>query len=139
MSRLRIIGVGSPFGMDRIGLLAAERLLEDLADADAVLILDAVHGGRVGHIRCLDPDALQKHARPASTHGFGVAEALALAAALGRLPGHVCLIALETGHDPLAEPPSWCVSELAERALRVVQECIAPLLKRQDSTPTTSA
>ena len=146
MSRLRVIGVGSPFGMDRIGLLAAERLLgmrdrlpegaevclrdrpgmallEDFEGADGVVILDAVRGGRAGRIRCLDPGALQALASPASTHGFGVAEVLALAVALGRMPERVRLIGVETGGYPQAEPPPQLVAALVEQALRTAWEC----------------
>ncbi len=118
MSRIRVIGVGSPWGDDQIGWLAAEALkefydpqlvevltvdrpgpmlIEHMAGAKSVLLLDAVQGsGSSGRIHCLGGAELMCLARPQLlSHGMGVAEAVALAAVLGMLPKQVCLIGVE--------------------------------------------
>ncbi|MCP5153041.1 MAG: hydrogenase maturation protease [Ectothiorhodospiraceae bacterium] len=110
--RVRVIGLGSPLGDDRVGwevvdgllphlgpgaappgieieVLALDRpgadLGRHLADADLVVLVDAlVDGGPAGRVRRLTATevAAASAAAGASTHGFGVAEALRLAAAL---------------------------------------------------------
>ncbi|SCZ50201.1 hydrogenase maturation protease [Thiohalomonas denitrificans] len=123
MSRLprgRIIGVGSPFGADSTGWRVVEylqeagfpelfprvdwqildrpgpRLMEWFADMDLVIIIDALLGGVQGESRVLDAAALTENAS-LSTHGFGVAEALAMAEALDELPTHLVILAIEVG------------------------------------------
>jgi len=107
MSRTRIIGIGTPFGDDRAGLelagrlraapprdsevLATERpgveLIDLLAGADAVLVLDAVRSGAPpGTIHDLALDDLPQPGVAVSSHGIGIADTLALARALGGLP-----------------------------------------------------
>ena len=103
-----VIGVGSPFGDDAVGLAAAERLaarpppgwrvlaldrpgarlVEHLFAAGTAIVIDAVVTGRPpGLVHDLALEAVAAApARRWSSHGFGVAEALALAAALGRHP-----------------------------------------------------
>ncbi|RMG31694.1 MAG: hydrogenase maturation protease [Gammaproteobacteria bacterium] len=131
VTTIRIIGLGSPFGADRIGLLAARRLarevrlppgvevierdrpglrlLEDFTGARAVLLLDALAGGIPGRVREVERSALLARAAPLSSHALGVAEALALAEALGRLPEAVGLLGVETGPAPGPEDvdPVW--------------------------------
>ncbi len=122
MKQVRVIGVGSPFGADRLGWCMVERLradprlegvgprlalllrdrpgmalLQDLRDAGAVLLVDAVAGGVPGTLVQLPRSALLAEARPLSTHGTGVAEALLLGQALGWLPQRLELWGLETG------------------------------------------
>ncbi|HVO22622.1 MAG TPA: hydrogenase maturation protease [Candidatus Margulisiibacteriota bacterium] len=114
----RIIGIGSPFGDDAAGLEAARRLaatpppgaeviavdrpgatLIDLFEgADAVILIDAAHSGaRAGTIHDMDLHVLASHTLELiSSHDLGVAEAVQLAARLGRLParGRVLGIAI---------------------------------------------
>jgi hydrogenase maturation protease len=107
---VRIIGVGSPFGDDRAGWEAAAmldavlprefadagrvavemldrpgaRLIERLGGAEAVIILDAVKSGGVpGSVYRYAARQLISAPAGVSSHGFGVAEALSLASALG--------------------------------------------------------
>ena len=120
-SRL-IVGVGNAFRRDdAAGLAAATRLhgwlpgairvlaqegdfaslLDDWRGADAVIVVDATSSGsEPGTIRRYDA-----HERPlpaafsrSSTHSFGVAEAVELARALGRLPACVVVFGIE-GRD----------------------------------------
>lgn len=124
---IRILGVGSPAGDDRVGLEVARRLaarppdgaevcavdrrgsdlLALLDGADAVIVVDAARSGApAGTVHELPLADLPRDPRaPLSSHGVGVQAALALAAALGRpLPPGVVL-AVE-GDDPAAMTPA---------------------------------
>ncbi|MEW8627823.1 MAG: hydrogenase maturation protease [Candidatus Thiodiazotropha sp.] len=117
---IRIIGVGSPFGADRAGWLAIDYLqscqLEDcelikldrpgsgllsyLQDADQVVVIDALSStGRAGDVVRVSRDELAQCQGLTSCHGFGVAEALALADQLGELPQQISLLGIHTGDD----------------------------------------
>jgi len=113
IKRVHIIGIGSPFGDDRLGWEAAETLRRsgDISaaaagtveishldhpgslvpmpwrDADCVILLDAVRSGaQPGTRHCLDADELSGAGMECSSHGFGLAEAVGLIRALGRMP-----------------------------------------------------
>jgi len=148
---MRIIGVGSPFGSDRLGWdVAAElgrkglaarvpagqlsirycdrpgaALLEMLAGAKLAVILDAMTAGLPpGSIRCFSVEELKSDAALLSSHGFGVASALALGQALEMLPARLFVLGLETDHHGavqqevarLAAESSRCIMQLAETA-----------------------
>lgn len=105
---IRIIGIGSPFGDDAVGLeiarliaeapppncevLAADRpgtkLVDLLEGANATILIDAVHSGMPpGTIHELPFDELEgSTARFVSSHDLGVAAAIQLAHKLGRGP-----------------------------------------------------
>ena len=113
---IHVIGVGTRQGDDAAGLAVAERLgaslggavrvlacergvdlLDALAGARVAVIVDALRSGdRPGRVRRLAPETLARGAM-LSSHGFGVAEALALAASLGRAPHVVEVVAIEAG------------------------------------------
>ncbi len=124
--KVTIIGAGSPFGADRLGWLAvdwlkqsdlskhlsnfqfafirADRpgalLLEYLCSADTAIIIDAMQAGLPpGTLRTFTPDQLSGKTGLFSSHGFGVAESIALGSALGRLPRSLSLIGIEMGDD----------------------------------------
>lgn len=138
MTDVRIIGVGSPFGDDRIGFEAVEaiaasgllerfpdlaitalccdrpgnRLVAALEGADVAIVVDAMRSDAVrGTIRCWDGGAIATTAPLLSSHGFGVAGALALGRALDALPPRVVVCGIEIGNDPLSiaasGPPAW--------------------------------
>jgi hydrogenase maturation protease len=115
-----VVGIGSPYGDDRVGwevvaaLDAALRLdppLEPvrtcacdrpgaglvglLRGAQRVIVVDAarVPGCAPGGLRWLQPPEVAA-GTAASSHGFGVGQALALAQALGELPRDVNLLAI---------------------------------------------
>jgi hydrogenase maturation protease len=124
MSPVRILGVGSPCGDDRIGWQAIDalesaditrdyppdwvslvrldrpgaRLLEAMAGAEAVILIDAMRSGEPpGTLRRLGMDQLEALASPLSSHGLGVAGALRLARSLGQLPARLVIIGVEIG------------------------------------------
>lgn len=121
MSGWLILGIGSPAPDDRIGWEAADFLRRryrydedievELCDrpgigllayfrrASRVIIVDAMHAGLApGDVRLLLPEQLEG-AGAFSSHDAGVAEALALADALGELPDRLVIIGIEAGGD----------------------------------------
>jgi hydrogenase maturation protease len=116
-----VIGVGSPFGDDRAGwevvaaLEAAQRigsarrsavdtricdrpgaaLVGMLAGVEHAVIVDAARAAGLapGSLRWLAEHEIEAE-RAASSHGFGLAHALALARALGDAPGRVDVLAI---------------------------------------------
>lgn len=142
---IRVIGVGSPWGDDQVGWRAAETLrglFEDDRVAvttldrpgaalcehwqrnDSVVLLDAVRAhGDIGRIHCVEDSAIAGFAGTSlSSHGFGVAEAVALATTLEAMPRRLCLLGLEvsgigsvrgTGMSSQAEQ---CVPQLTAAA-----------------------
>jgi hydrogenase maturation protease len=115
-----VLCIGSPFGTDRLGLevaeilnnrfdparvaiIACERpgacLLEYVRGAEAVLLIDAVlSGAPPDTLHRFKEDAIPRHlSRHTSTHGFGLAEAIALASELNELPRRLILIGAEIG------------------------------------------
>jgi hydrogenase maturation protease len=121
----KVIGVGSPFGADRLGWLAVDhlakvgpadcewfkldrpgsRLLDYLKRPDRVVIIDAVvWGEQPGGIRRLSLSDLQRFQGLSSSHGFGLAETLALGAELDRLPQALQLFGIHSGDDLTQTP-----------------------------------
>ena len=133
--RVTVIGIGTRNGDDAAGLdvaaaLAAlplppavevircERplpdLLDALADADAAVIVDAARG--VAAPGCARRVAREELAQlvATSSHGFGVAHALALVEALGRAPKRVELVATEGGGDAAVDAGVRLVLDLID-------------------------
>ena len=131
MPDLLVIGIGNQLrGDDGIGPALARRLSERaLPDVsikleggealsllaaweghDDVLLIDAAQTGAApGTIHCFDAhcDGIPKERFGASSHGFGVSQAVALARTLGRLPGRCRIIAIEGeafGHGTSLSP-----------------------------------
>ncbi|MFA5531421.1 MAG: hydrogenase maturation protease [Thiohalomonadaceae bacterium] len=123
-----VLGVGSPFGADRIGWLAVDALtphLHGVADLQAsdrpgarllalmrgyecAVIIDALQGAAPGSVHCLRRDQLAASSLQA-VHSFGVADALALGEALGELPARVVLIGIGAGEGDVPPPVDWDV------------------------------
>jgi hydrogenase maturation protease len=140
---IRIIGIGSPFGDDACGLMAARHLARDapvgaevvIADrpsaglielmdgVEACLVIDAVRSGALpGTVHDLDlRDLPRSFARAVSSHDLGVAEAVQLAAALGRLPAHCRLLGIEIGAR---------VRAASERPAPAVRRAIGEVVRR---------
>jgi hydrogenase maturation protease len=116
----KVIGVGSPFGADRLGWMAIDhlaqvgpadcewlkldrpgsRLLDHFEPNSAALVIDAVAWSeQPGEVRRLSLSDLQQFQDRSSSHGFGLAETLALGAELGRLPQDLHLIGINAGGD----------------------------------------
>lgn len=112
---MRIIGCGNRERMDDgAGVLVAERLrslgvdagiqsgealalIEAWSGANDVIVVDTVVAGApVGTVHLWDSEQpLPLPSSPASTHGLGVAEAIELARALGRLPRRLRVYGIE--------------------------------------------
>lgn len=147
-NRVRIVGLGSPFGDDRAGWEVVSRLRQVLpggACADAtsdpfvvayepageelLIVVDACYGaGSPGSVHRLEwPDSRLGIEGSVSSHGGQLASALELARVLGRLPRQVIVFAIEgesagpaAGLSPAVEAavPDVVARVLAELALQ---------------------
>jgi len=148
--RLRLIGVGTRHGDDAAGLLVADHLargplppgavvvhcerpaldlLEALADADAAVVIDAMRSDRRhGSIARLEPGDLDATG-PVSSHGLGVAQAVALARSLGRAPARLAIIGIEVGRIPHTSDrrPSLAIRGAAARAAELAHALLEEL------------
>jgi len=130
-SLLRIIGVGSPFGADTVGLQAVELLqreprllctpyqLEFVAldrpgstllcqfeGAGVVMLIDAMlTEQRAAAVQRLSTESLVCEGATPSSHNLGVAETLALADVLGALPPRLFLYGIEA--DEAVNSKQW--------------------------------
>jgi hydrogenase maturation protease len=145
--RRLVVGIGNPDrGDDGVGRLVAgllhgrlpadvrieERLggaaelIELLGEADYAVLVDAmVSGAPVGMIRRLDCAAgeVVPELGGTSSHGFGLAQAVALAGSLSCLPRMCVIYAVEAADFTLgAEMSAEIVSAAQETARRIVDE-----------------
>lgn len=108
-----------------VELVAAGGEPSDLLDAwdgaASAVVVDAVRTGAApGSLHRFDASLAPLPARTgsASTHGLGLAEALELGRALGRLPARVVVVGIETGDDGqgggLSEPVAAAIEGAAE-------------------------
>ena len=93
----------------------ATSLLDAWTGQANVVVVDAVRtGDPVGTIhRWAATEAAFPRARFASTHGFGVAEAIELARTLGLLPSQLCVYGIEAGQFEPGADPSAAVQQAA--------------------------
>lgn len=100
----------------------ASQLIEAWAGADQVVVVDASHSGTdVATISHFDArkENLPATLERASTHGFGVAEAVALARNLDRLPAHLDVYAIEGANF---EPGEGLTAEVAAATRHLARE-----------------
>ena len=138
-----ILGIGSPFGADRVGWEAVELLrvepalararlevsdrpgaglLTLLQGVDTAILIDAVlSDSRPGTLHHLDPATLARGTRT-SNHGFGVADALALGRVLGNLPPRLHLLGISAAGD---HPPVLDAGALVALVLAMLRETTA--------------
>jgi hydrogenase maturation protease len=153
---IKVIGVGNAWrGDDAAGLLVARRLEQEnlpqveisenlgkataLADAwkgaARVIVVDAVvSGGSPGAIYRLDahdPAATFPVFRSPSSHGWGVAEALALAGLFQELPPVLLIYGIEGQNFTLGEELSPAVAAAIPEAARRIAEEIQAWGERQ--------
>jgi hydrogenase maturation protease len=156
-----VIGVGNPDrGDDLAGRAVARRLCGALpagvrvaeSDGEATALIDrfdgaasaylvdaCVSGGAAGTVRRFDvvEAPLPQDLFGVSTHGFGLAQAIELARALGQLPPRCVVYAIEGGSfeagAPITAPVAGAVSEVAER----LRAEIASLDDREPLEPCT--
>lgn len=131
MSRVRILGIGSPAGDDQAGWLVVDALQDarqegvDLdkldrpgasliplfAGVSRLILIDAMRaGGQAGDIRRFASEDWPAYGQGLSSHGFGVLDALLLARELDALPARVDLYGIEIG--------TACLSETATAPVR---------------------
>jgi hydrogenase maturation protease len=137
-----VVGVGNALrGDDAVGLEVARlldgtlpdgvrlSLLTSWEDCDTAIVVDATESGQEpGTVRRLAahdgplPPELQR----ASTHLLGVAEAVELARALGRLPGRTIVYGIEGGTfdtgAPLSDTVQAAAAEVAASIRRELSE-----------------
>ena len=117
MSRVRILGIGSPSGDDQAGWLVADalsamgvgacidkldrpgaNLIPLLENTAWVILIDAMQSGSpIGYIRRFGTEAWPAYSQGLSSHGLGVIDALSLARELGGLPSRIDLYGIEIG------------------------------------------
>lgn len=144
----KILGIGSALGDDCAGWLVVRALREDPVLAQApwqlceldrpglgllgyfdgspeVVIVDAMASGApIGTLRELQLNELTPLLRPASTHGFGVAEALDLAKVMAALPPKLRVFGLEVDHDRRDLAPSAALLAAVPGAARRLVQCL---------------
>lgn len=105
----------------------ATQLIEAWASADRVVVVDAsCSGAEPGAIRRFDaragdlPAALER----ASTHGFGVAEAVALARTLDRLPRHLEICTIEGENFEFGATLTAAVAIAAQSLAEQLADCV---------------
>jgi hydrogenase maturation protease len=148
--RLRVVGLGNALrGDDAVGLEVARRVRALLPDADVIeasgepaALLDALgdgaeevaigdavwSGAAPGAVHRFDAGAAALPlASGASTHGLGLAEAIELGRALGRLPARLVVYGIEGQGYETGAPLSPPVARAAEE---VVGELRARLERR---------
>ena len=148
--RLKVIGVGNAWrGDDAVGLLVARRLREDpllqaeivecrgtvtavreaWKDSAGVIVVDAVvSGSRPGAIHrfnALGAGVPAELSRSPSSHGWGVAEALALGQVLHELPPWLIIYGIEGQNfgpgQEVSQEVAGAIPEAARRIRREIQ------------------
>lgn len=131
---VRVIGIGSPFGVDQLGWRVVDALRADqslpgigllqcrqpselpllLAGSKKAVLVDAALAGHApGMVLRLGINDLPAAGLAVSSHGFGVSEAVQLAGVLGSLPAELVVLALETGSPDQPLLPEW-IERLAQ-------------------------
>lgn len=147
--RLRVIGCGNTLRKDDgVGIAVARRLkawgmeadvqeapgegtdlLERLRGAESVIVIDAMRSGRPpGTVSCFESlNNASESASFAGTHGFGVAQALAMARELGIAPRTVKVYGVEGSDYTMGEGLTPEVEAAAEGLAWVLmqQPCTA--------------
>ncbi|WP_020653149.1 hydrogenase maturation protease [Massilia niastensis] len=146
MIPIRLIGIGSPSGDDRIGwdvieALVASGLLQRFPagtveacccdrpgallalfrEVELAVVIDAMQSGApAGTVRRLGAEELAPGQGMVSCHGIGVAEQLALGRALGLLPPALLLYGIEAPHAAAAAEPAPEVRAAIPELLRLL-------------------
>lgn len=128
MNDTLVVGVGSPYGADRLGwqVIDALRVIYPPVDAQLVqcrqpaelpalltgwrrvILIDALLGGHLpGTLLRLSRQHLANAGLGMSSHGFDVPAALELAAILGNSPDQLLVLGLEVGEKNQPVHPEW--------------------------------
>lgn len=161
MSPVRIIGVGSPLGLDRVGwevvnalegrgladsfpagaiaLSVWDRpgslLVQALGDAPGVILIDAMRAGEAaGAVRRLTPgELISAPGGFVSSHDVGIPQALALAEALGGLPQRTVIYGIEIGEG---QGTAMSLEALVDGALARLEPALRADLQGWLESPT---
>jgi hydrogenase maturation protease len=140
-----VAGIGSPFGADQLGWQVIETLESDPGILDCcdllkldrpgadlvaiiqryarVILVDAVQSDQPrGTCVQLDSGQISQQASGLSSHNFGVAEAIALAAAMGQLPRELVLFGLDAGETPDVAFETGEIDKLIDRVADELNE-----------------
>lgn len=160
--RLLIIGVGNPDrGDDGAGhavIAALRKRLDDRADADGIALIEhwgeatalvvtmdgaasvviadaAMSGAEPGSYHCFEAadSALPSELTNMSSHGFGVAQAIELARALGTLPNHCRVYAIEAETFEAGGALSPGVAKAAKAVTDDIMSDLVPAAIREPS------
>ena len=125
----RIAALGLP-GLDLVDQAEPLDLVSHLRERDSVVIVDAsAPRGRPGRVqvhRVEDAPLISGGPGADGTHGLGVAEAIELARALGRLPSRLVLIAVEAASFEHGRTLSPAVRAGLDEAVQAVLAAITP-------------
>jgi len=151
---IALIGIGSPFGFDRLGWKVIDclraracaspapwsgvrlehnqrlgaPLLAQMRGAGLVILVDAVQSdAEPGTLARLELDAVQALRPRPSSHAFGIAETLALGRALGELPPRVLVMGIEAGDQSARAPTEAEVTRLGDAVERELAEALSTL------------
>jgi hydrogenase maturation protease len=154
MTPVIVIGVGSPFGVDRLGwdiihllnerddlreliddkltLLTSDRpgtkLIEIMKGADKAIIIDIIQSGmEPGSVVHLNEDDVQNAPQQVSVHGFGVADVIMLGDKMGDLPPHLSIIGLEMGQGTDWTPSHVQKNRLVDTIVNEIKDYLASL------------
>ncbi len=110
----------------------AAELLEAWAGADSVVLIDAVAlDATAGGVHTFDASSqpLPAYHKHGSTHGFGVAEAIELARALGELPPRIRVVGIVIGNSAigagLSSAARAAIAPATEQVLREVNQLLS--------------
>lgn len=155
MTAVRIIGLGSPFGDDRLGWAAIEALREAalppnielhrvaspasellplFEDAARVILVDAIVDsetpGRL--VRC-EPGELRRRTSGVSSHGVSIDTMLDIAAALQTLPAELVLLGVAV--DPDIDPGEQAFTPPVAAALPALIAAVADAARAPAQSP----
>lgn len=122
---IKVVGIGSPFGDDQVGLRCVEILQSEvclqnyianqmlslemcdrpgvglinvICDATVVFLIDAVKtGAEIGTVHRLQNQEIESATKDLSSHGFGVGQVMQMGRVLNALPTDVVLYGVEIG------------------------------------------
>jgi hydrogenase maturation protease len=150
--RVQVIGIGSPYGADRLGWLVVEQLEAKhfcaafppgrlqlqacpspaqlptlIQSGTAVLLIDALRGRPFGEIQWLSWQELEQAPLLSGSHGLGLREILPLIEVLYSRPEAITLLGIGVG-DGFAEPLDALPGDLYSRLEQEITEAVTGLL-----------
>jgi hydrogenase maturation protease len=146
--RVVVIGIGNPWRReDGAGWFAADlagarlgprvavihsdgepaRLLDQWADADLAILVDAVRTGAApGCVHCLDAEDAVAHATSPSvgSHTLGVADAVRLGVAVGRLPRRLLVFGIEVADTSAGRGLGADVGRAVQSVAHLIEQAV---------------